>query len=50
MRTRMDPRPATRVPVSSLRRRRAEQRARRQVLRRLDRLDEERRAAQDERH
>ena len=48
MRTLVDPRLA-RLPVASPRRRQAEQRARRRILRELDRLDEQRRASHDER-
>jgi hypothetical protein len=44
MPTLVDPRPAIRVPVAIVNRRHA--RARRQVLRELDRLDEKRRATQ----
>ena len=47
MRILVDPRLVTRVPVSFFNRRRAEQRARRQILRKLDRLDEQRMASQD---
>lgn len=46
MRTLVDPRLATRVPVPIVNRRHA--RARRQVLRELDRLDEKRRAPEYE--
>jgi hypothetical protein len=47
MRTLVDPRPATRYAASIVHRRRAEQRARRQIMRELDRLDEKRRATQN---
>jgi IS4 transposase len=48
MRTVVDPRLVARVPSFQLSRRRAEQRARRWVLRELDRLDEERRTSKDD--
>lgn len=48
MRKLLDPRLMARVPLSSGNRRRAEQRARRWVLRELDRLDEQRMRPKDE--
>jgi hypothetical protein len=45
----LDTRAAARVPVSPANKRRAEQRARRWVLRELDRLDEQRREPKTER-
>jgi hypothetical protein len=44
----LDSRAAARIPVSLANRRRAEQRARRWVLRELDRLDEQRREPKTE--
>jgi hypothetical protein len=49
MRTLLDRHPATRVPISDPRRRRAGHRARRWIMRALDRLDDERRTPKHER-
>jgi hypothetical protein len=50
MRMLVETRPPSRVPPIHAARRRAEQRARRWVLRELDRLGEERRSLKEEQH